>query len=139
MANALYSKAKERALASGLDLSAGTIKALLVLTGGGNYVVDLATDEVVADIGGANIIATSGAFSTKTVTLGVFDADPATFAAVAAGPAAGAIVIYQEVDGNPANDLLIEYRDSDTGMPIAPWGDDIEIVWDNGANKIFAL
>ena len=34
---------------------------------------------------------------------------------------------------------LVAYIDTATGLPVTPNGGNIQIVWDTGANKIFAL
>jgi len=42
-------------------------------------------------------------------------------------------------DVSHANDALIAYIDTATGLPFTPSGGDIEVVWDAGANRIFKL
>lgn len=138
MANAPYKYALQRGLVGGINIASGTIKAALVRTGGGHYVVNLTTDQHVSAISSGDIIARSSAMTSKTTTSGTFDADDVTWTAVAAGPAAGAIVIYEDL-GSDAASLLIEYRDADTGMPVTPTGGDITVIWDSGANRIFTI
>jgi hypothetical protein len=138
MANALYDKGRQSFLEATIAYLTDTIKAVLVQTGVGHYVVNLAADQFLSSIVAGDRIAISPAFTTKTSVAGVADADDVTWAAVAAGPAAGAIVIYKDT-GNPATSPLIAYIDTDTGLPVTPSGGDIIQVWDNGANKIFKL
>jgi len=76
--------------------------------------------------------------ASKTVTLGVFDAADITFTAVTAGSTVKAVVLYKDTGVNSTSPL-IAYIDTITGFPLATNGGDISIVWDSGANKIFAL
>ena len=72
------------------------------------------------------------------MTLGVFDAADITYTAVTSGSTAKAIVIYKDT-GLSGTSPLLAYIDTITGFPLATNGGDITIVWDSGANKIFAL
>ena len=74
---------------------------------------------------------------------GVCDAQDATFTAVS-GDQSEALIIWKDGGGGGTSqsgttDLLIAYIDNATGLPITPNGADINLVWDNGANKIFKL
>lgn len=133
MANALYGKGKEAFLSGSINLASDNIKAVLVDTG--TYTVNLSTHQYHSDLSG--IVATSGNFAGKSVTLGVFDATDLTFSTVS-GSSAEAIVIYKDT-GTSGTSPLIAYIDTATGLPVTPNGGDINIVWDSGANKIFAL
>jgi len=134
MANALYDHGREGFLDGTIDWDTDAIRAVLIDTG--VYTVNLATDEDYADLSG--VVGTeSDAFTTKTVAAGVADADDITFSAVS-GATVEAIVIFQDT-GVAANDRLIAYIDSGTGLPVTPNGGDITVQWDAGANKIFKL
>ena len=139
MANAVYPKAKERALTNaGIQWSTGDIKAILVkITGTGETYTYSAAHEFRSSLHDDVHIATSGNLGTKSVTDGVADAANVTFTSVT-GDEAGAIVLYRDT-GNKATDELIAYIDSATGLPVTPNGGDITIEWDDGANKIFKL
>ena len=112
MANAIYPKAKESFLKGEIDLVDDTIKVALVDTG--TYTYNVAHD-FYNDLSG--VLGTPVALASKTVTSGVFDAADATFSTPTAGTSIEALVIYK-----------------DTGN-----GADVDIVWDSGSNKIFAL
>lgn len=135
MANALYDKARQAFLDGDLDWGANTIKVYLIDTA--DYTVNLATDDFADDIAGAAKVATSGALANKTVTNGVADADDITFTTVSGDPSE-ALVIWQDT-GNQATSRLIAYIDTATGLPVTPNGNNIDVIWDNGANKIFKL
>lgn len=135
MANALYDLGREAFLNADIDWTADDIRAILIDTG--NYTVNLATHDFLNDVGGSARVATSGAFSGKTTTAGVADANNVTFTAVS-GASVEAIIIYKHT-GTEATSNLIGYIDTATNLPITPNGGDITISWDNGANKIFKL
>lgn len=135
MANALYDKGREGFLAGDIAWDSDTIKAVLVDTA--DYTVDLATHDNLDDIPAIARVATSPAFASKTVTAGVADAGDITFSAVT-GDVCEALVIYQDT-GVESTSRLIAYIDSATGLPVTPNGGDINVAWDNGANKIFKL
>jgi len=138
MANALYDHGRESFLKGEIAIATDNIKAVLVQTGGGHYVVDLANDQFLSSIAVGDRISTSANFTTKTTTAGVFDADDITFSAVPAGAADGAVVLYDDT-GVAGTSRLIAYIDTATGLPVTPSGGDIIVKWDNGANRIFKL
>lgn len=134
--SALYDLARQSFLSQSpsIDMDSDTIKLALVKTA---YAVNLATHQYVSDLG-ANIVARSAAFTTKTVAAGVFDADDVTLAAVT-GTAVSYIVVYKDT-GADATSPLIAYIDTATGMPFTPSGADVTMSWDNtAALKIFKL
>jgi len=120
--------------ANQVDLEADTIKAVLVDTA--DYTVDLAAHDFLDDIPGAARVAT-GTLASKSITARVFDAADLVLSAVSGDPSE-AIVLYKDT-GNEATSRLIAYIDSATGLPVTPNGGDLNIGWDNGANKIFKL
>lgn len=134
MANALYGKGKEKLLSGSINLPADTIKAALVSTG---YTANLSADEFYSTISGF-VLGTPQTLGSKTVTLGVFDAADPTFSAIASGSTARGVVLFKDT-GVAGTSPLLAYIDVITGFPLATNGGDIQILWDNGANKIFAL
>jgi len=133
MANAIYPKAKEQFLQGGINMSSDTIKVALIDTG--TYTYSAAHD--FWDDASAGVIGTPQTLGTKTFTSGVFDAADSTFTSVS-GATVEALIIYKDT-GTPATSNLIAYIDSGTGLPVTPNGGNINVVWDSGANKIFAL
>jgi len=133
MANALYPKFKEQLLSGAVNMLTATVKCMLIKNGytystSHQYVSDIST----YDNG------RSSALTGKTVTNGVFDADDVSLAATAAVETIG-IVLYID-SGDDATSLLVAYIDSATGLPFTPAaGGQVNIVWDNGAYRIFAL
>lgn len=134
MANALYKLGAQHILNKEINLSSDTIKAALVKN---DYTVNLTTHEFYTDIS-SHVLGTPGALSTKSIALGVLDADDITFSAVAGGDTALAVVLYHDT-GTGSTSQLIAYIDTITGFPIATNGGDITVVWDNGSYKIFAI
>jgi hypothetical protein len=141
MANAIYPKWKEAIeQASSNSSLGGTVKACLVqITGTGTPYTYSASDQFLSDIPSGARASITAALTGKTFTNGVFDADDTVFPLVPAGPACGAIVIFIDT-GTASTSRLVFYDDTSiTGAPITPSGTDINVIWDNGANKIFAL
>ena len=143
MASVLYPKAKEKFLNPGtlgttsgtaIDLVDDNIKVLLIDTADYTY---SAAHEFHSSVAGAALVATSANLSGKSITSGVFDATDITLTAVT-GDVCEALIIYKDT-GTSATSPLIAYIDSATGLPVTPGGGDIDIVWDAGASKIFAL
>jgi hypothetical protein len=132
--NVLYPKFKEAALKALVDLSAVTVKALLVDTGAYTYG---AAHEFLSDIPAGARIASSAALGSKTFTDGVFDAADTVFTAVS-GATVEARVLYVDT-GVAGTSRLIQYTDADTGLPLTPNGADVNLAFDNGASRIFAL
>jgi len=134
MANALYAKAKEAFLSGLIDLTTDTIKATLLDSA--DYTPDLAAHDFLDDVPSGARVATV-TLTGKSVTGGVFDAADATFSSVT-GDQCEYIISWQDT-GTESTSRLIAIIDTATGLPITPNGADINIVWDNGSNKIFAL
>lgn len=135
MANALYTKFKEGLLDGLFDLNTNTIKAALV----DGYTPNLSTHNALDDVTGAGgtIVGTSPTLTGKTITDGVFDADPATWTAVAGGNTPDYVVIYQD-GGSDATRYLIALIDTTTGvsLPVTTNGGNITLTW---TTNIFAL
>ena len=135
MANFVYPKCKEKLLTGGsLALGSDTIKVALVSTA---YSPAPTTDEYMTSVA-AFVLGTAQTLTSKTLSLGVFDAADVTFTAVAAGSTALGVVIYKDT-GVSGTSALIAHIDTITGFPLATNGGDIQVVWDNGAYKILAL
>jgi len=144
MANALFTKYKEKIMDPGtlgttsgtaVDLIDDNIKVCLV-----DHALDTpvpATDEYLDDIS-AGIVATTANLSSKAITGGVFDAADTVFSAVASGDPCESLVIYKDT-GTASTSPLIAFIDTATGLPVTPNDGDINVTWDSGANKIFAL
>lgn len=135
MANALYDKGRQGFLEGLIDWDTDDIR--LILIDAADYVVNLATHDNLDDIAVAARVAVSGSLTGKTVTDGVADAADVTFTAVS-GDVSEALVLYKHT-GVESTSRLIAYIDAATGLPVTPNGGNINVVWDNGANKIFKL
>lgn len=135
MANALYGLGRQAFLDGDLDWTAQDIRVILVDTA--DYTVAIDTHDFLDDIPVAARVATSGAFTSKTSTLGVADAADVVFTSVT-GDQSEALVIYQHT-GVESTSRLIAYIDTAVGLPITPNGGNITTAWDGGANKIFKL
>ena len=131
--SAIFPKAKEQLLQAGINMSSDDIRAMLVLS---SYTYD-AADEFVADLGAVDN-GRSVALGSKTFTNGIFDAADTSITATAGTPS-NALIIFKHT-GSDATARLIAYIDSAVGLPFTPEASQVcPVVFDNGANKIFAL
>jgi hypothetical protein len=135
MANALYPKAKQAALAAGLNLAAGNVKAQLIDMA--NYAYS-ASHQFFSDVPAGARVGAPVALTNKSVTNGVFDADDVTFAGLTSAPSIEALLIYVDT-GVEGTSPLVLFVDTATGLPVAAGATGGTMAWDNGANKIFAL
>lgn len=135
MANALYTKYREKALQGQINWLADNIKVVLV--DAADYTVNTATHEFLSDIPSAGRVATSANLSGKTATGGVADANDVTFPSVS-GDISEALVIYKDT-GTDTTSPLIAYIDTATGLAVTPNGGDITVIWPNDAGRIFSL
>lgn len=142
MANALFDPGREGFLAGEIDWDTAVIKVALVRS----YTFS-AAHKFVSDVTGAGGVlhVTSSALASKTVTSGVADAADLAYLAVAANASGHSLLVFQSsavgggADVAAAAQRVIAYIDTGTNIPITPNGGDINVAWDNGANKIFKL
>jgi hypothetical protein len=148
VANALYGPGREGFLAGEIDWDTATIKVALVRLTAGGAPVFTSTQKFVSDLTATHTIAaTSAALAGKTVTNGTADANDLSpaFTAVAANANNHVLVVFQSSAVGGGADVaataqrLIAWIDTGTNLPIVPNGGDVNIAWDNGANKIFTL
>lgn len=135
MANALYTKYREKALQGQINWLTDNIKVVLVDSA--DYTVNTATHEFLSDIPSAGRVATSANLSGKTATGGVADANDVTFPSVT-GDVSEALVIYKDT-GTDTTSPLIAYIDTATGLAVTPNGGDITVIWPNDSGRIFSL
>lgn len=127
MANSLYGKALQ--YYSFPSIVSDTVKAVLVKTGVGHYVVDLASDRYLSAIASGDRVATSAALTGKTFVNGLFVADNLTYGVLVASDPCGALVLFHDT-GDAATSELILYLDTYQGLPVTPDGlHEVPIVW----------
>jgi len=135
MANFVYDKARESFLKAEINITSDNIKVVLCSSG---YTANASTDQFLSDISGGNRIATTANLASKTTTAGVFDAADTVWSAVAGGSTGTQAVIYQDT-GSAATSRLIANINVATNLPVTSNGSDIDMIWDNGSNKILKL
>ena len=137
MGNALYDHGRENFLQGSIDWDADDIRVKSLDED--DHTVNLATDEDVADLAANSDEFASGALATKTEFLGTADADDLTPAfATASGDKFESIIVFL-FSGAEAGDMLICNIDTATGLPLTPDGNNIDITWSSGGDKIFTL
>lgn len=130
MTNTLYPKGAEKLLTGGaVNLSSDTIKVALVSTG---YTYS-AAHEFVSSLG--TLIGTAQTLANKSIAGGVFDADDASFGALAPGNDIKALVVFKDT-GNPATSPLLAYFDTAVGLPMSTNGGSVSFPWNNDVKKI---
>lgn len=134
MANALYSKGKEKMLSAAINFLTDTLKVALIKN---TYTQALTSDEYYTSIS-SYVLGTPQTITSPSVTLGVFDAADVTFTAVTTGDTSEGVVIYKDT-GVAGTSPLLAYIDNITGFPLATNGGDITVQWDSGTFKIFSL
>ncbi|WP_242183052.1 hypothetical protein [Sphingomonas sp. CARO-RG-8B-R24-01] len=132
MSNILYPKYKEALLAGGVNLVAGAVKVALVDTGAYTF---SPAHQFLSSVPTAARIGAPGVLANKTVSGGVFNADPTMLASVPAGSgtaaASEALVLYRD-SGTDATSELIAFWDSATGLPLVTNGGNVSITWNAG-------
>lgn len=148
MTNALYDPGREGFLLGEIDWDTAVIKVAAARLTAGGAAVFTASHKFVSDLTATHTLAaTSAALSSKTGTSGVADAGDLTpaFSAVTANANNHVLVIFQSsavgggADVAASAQRLIAWIDTGTNIPFTTNGGDINIAWDNGANKIFKL
>lgn len=131
--SAVYPKTLERML-QGLDLSAVTVKVLLVTSG---YVYD-PTHDFLNDVTGAARLGTAVVLTGKDYTSGVFTADPISYTGVALGAVVAGTIGYIDTGVESTSRLLWFDDEGADGAPMmyVGTGSGISIQW---PNRIFSV
>lgn len=117
MASAIYPKAKARGMQGGMNLVAGTVKAVLVDAGVYTY---SAAHEFLSDLSG--IVGTAVTLSGKAVsTAGGFSAtSPLNFTGLSSAPTMEAIVYYVDTGTAGTSPLIFYYDGKDAANAAIP-------------------
>lgn len=135
MANSLYESGRAGFLTGSVDWDTNTFA--LYLIDHGTDTPNVSTDDNVDDLLVGARIGGKGTMTTSTPGAGVADATDVTLTAVS-GASAESINIFKDT-GVESTSTLVVYIDTATGLPVTPNGGNINIVWDNGTNRIFKL
>ena len=135
MSNSFYAKGIEGILDGTIDLTAGTIKALLVDTS--LYSVNKSTHDFLDDIAVGARVGTAVALASKTYTNGTFDAADLSFTGLSGPPTCEAIVLFNDT-GTASTSRLIAYIDTATsGLPTPSGVTQVDVTWN--ASGIFSI
>lgn len=136
MTKALYDKGRELFLSGLCNWANANIRAALVESG---YVFS-ASHNVLSDVNAYITVASeiSANITNKSITSGVADGDNALCSSVTAGKTIAGVVIYV-YNATNSSARLIAYIDEGTGFPLATDGSNVNVIWDDGATKIFKL
>lgn len=134
MANTIYPKGREGFAGGDIAWDADTIKLVAVDSG---YTYDGAHD-FLNDVGAGTRVATSSAFTTKSITNGVLDADNVTLSSLPAGDTITAIIVFQDTGVESTSRLILFYdtKADTTAISVATNGGDVVVTWSNSSTKI---
>lgn len=135
MANALYESGRQGFLTGTVDWDTNTFA--LYLIDHGTDTPNVSTDDNVDDLTVGSRIGGKGTMTASAPGNGVADATDVTLTSVS-GNSAESINIFKDT-GVESTSTLVAYIDTATGLPVTPNGGNINIVWDNGTNRIFKL
>ena len=102
------------------------------------YTADGAVDANLSDIPGAARVGDPATLALLDPVAGVCDAADTQLPGAEGGTEVGALVGYLD-SGVEATSTLIFYLDTATGLPFVTNDAPVDIVWSNGAHKIFKL
>lgn len=140
MANALTNTGREGFLVASQGWKAGSVPGTWVpyIVGSmGNVAADIV---FLSDITSAVWRARGTYLTSKTTASGIADAADTMVAGVgSAGSATAHYVVLVNETGASQTSLVGAVIDTASGLPFLPNGGDVNIVWDDGANKIFKL
>ncbi len=139
MANALFNPARAGFLTASMGWLAGSVPGTWVPYIMGSWNRD---DSAVflSDIPVAVWRARGTYLTSKTVASGIADAADTTIAGVGSAGSATAVYIVAVNETNASQTSLLGFIiDTASGLPFLPNGGDVNVVWDDGANRIFKL
>jgi hypothetical protein len=145
MANTMFGFGREGFLLAEIDWNTAVIKVGAVRGTAPGANIDVW--KFVSDFtgGGGVIHGTPVALASAVGPLGVADAADSVFTALAANAGSHNLILFQSSAVGGGSDVaasaqrLIGYMDTGTNIPFVPNGGDVNVAWDNGANKIFKL
>jgi hypothetical protein len=134
MSNFAYPSIKAKMLTGQFNWLTNNISVVLVAQGA--YTPSTA-HQTLLDVPVASRVAASAVLTGRTVSANVVDADDYLFSSVS-GPVIGAAILVAN-GTNDATSSLICYLDTEIGLPFTPNTGPLQVSWDNGPNRIFAL
>jgi hypothetical protein len=135
MANFMYPNAKKLMLTGQFNWTTDNIRAILIATGQYTPSVNHAT---LLDIPASAKVATSDVLTGKTVDVNVVDADDYLYTYVS-GPEVNAVVLVATGTNDATSFLICHLDETVVGLPFAPSAGPVQLTWNDGASKIFAL
>ena len=131
--NILYDRGRDLFANGGIDWASANLKAILVTAG---YTPNLATDQFLSIISGADIISTNVALTGLSTSAGQCFANPVTFTGVTAGAVGTQLIIFVDT-GVSSTSPLIGYINVSVGLPVTSDGN--AIICTFFGNEVFEL
>lgn len=130
-----YANASQLLGSAGLDLVTANVAALLVSN---VYAPKMASDQHVADLPSAAIVARSGLLTATALRDGIFVGTIPEFDALLSPTKVVALVLYRET-GNDALSELLYYSSDGPGFPFTPDGFDYFVGYDQSNGGFFEV
>ncbi len=131
----MYPSIKAKMLSGEFDWTSDDVVAVLIATGQYTPSINHAT---LLDIPASARVAVSDVLTGKTVDVNVVNADDYLFSDVSGLPV-NAIVLAVSGTTEATSWLICHLDDCVTGIPFNPSASPVQITWNEGASKIFAL
>ena len=131
----MYPSVKARMLTAQFDWTGDDVVAILIATG--QYVPSVNHTSLL-DVPVSARVATSDVLTGRTVSVNVVDADNYLYAYVA-GPQVASVLLVSKGTNDATSWLICHLDETVVGLPFAPAAGPVQLTWNDGPNKIFAL
>lgn len=135
MSNFVYPSFKNLLLTGQFDWTSDNVVAILIATGLYTPSVNHAT---LLDVPASARVAMSDVLTGKTVTVNVVDADDYLYTYVS-GPPCNAVLLAVNSGVEATSWLICHLDETIEGLPFNPSAGPVQLTWNNGPAKIFAL
>ena len=126
MANAFFKKSFEGFLSAAINLTSHNIKVAAVDTAA--YTPDFDTHQYLSSVPSGDIIGRSANLANKTVSLGVFNADDATFSSFS-GDQFEALIVFRDTGSDATSPMILYIDSSYSNLPFDPEGTALIVQW----------
>lgn len=135
MANFMYPSIKTRMLTGQFNWTGDDVVVVLIATG--QYVPSINHTSLL-DVPASARVATSDVLTGRTVDVNVVDADDYLYTYVA-GPQVDSVLLVSKGTNDATSWLICHLDETVVGLPFAPSAGPVQLTWNDGPNKIFAL
>lgn len=131
----MYPSTKTRMLTGQFDWTGDDVVVVLIATG--QYVPSINHTSLL-DVSASARVATSDVLTGRTVDVNVVDADDYLYTYVA-GPQVDSVLLVSKGTNDATSWLICHLDETVVGLPFSPSAGPVQLTWNDGPNKIFAL